>query len=426
MQITGNKAYEQLSRSKDQLKVIQDQMEKIDAVNLPNLYPLVRETIQLIDERVCSSFEIVNAISLNESDLVFPTRSKFSGIFEKVVAAVAAGFDGAVDVVDAAAVSGYATISNSEGVMAGATAITDGTYNLKVTLNGELCEINTGALSTDDIGTALTELQVQLRAATTPANLATIAIDVDDKIRITGVNDGVTAGTVLIEDGDTDGFITALSAEAGITAVIDTPVAGTDATIKSETVTITADVAGTAGNDTITGDGISDVDTLVAALAEAYTVSAGGTEIPYDDQIIEITGGADATTADSTFVTVLADAVGDNDVVITGDGSDDLDTLAAAAGSYTVLGDGTQIPVLDEEINVDTGGAEIGDTIQLTATVLPADAADKTVTWASSDEAVATVDAAGLVTLVGVGGAQITATTNEGRLTASCVITIVA
>jgi uncharacterized protein YjdB len=37
-------------------------------------------------------------------------------------------------------------------------------------------------------------------------------------------------------------------------------------------------------------------------------------------------------------------------------------------------------------------------TRQLTATVLPEDADDKTVTWESSDETVATVDSNGLVT----------------------------
>lgn len=59
----------------------------------------------------------------------------------------------------------------------------------------------------------------------------------------------------------------------------------------------------------------------------------------------------------------------------------------------------------------------------LTATVAPENATDKTVTWTSSDEAVATV-ADGVVTPVGVGKATITVTTKDGEKTASCEVTV--
>ena len=67
---------------------------------------------------------------------------------------------------------------------------------------------------------------------------------------------------------------------------------------------------------------------------------------------------------------------------------------------------------------------ELNDPVTLTATVTPANAADRTVTWASSDTAVATV-ADGVVTLVGVGTAIITATTVDGQHSASCAVTAV-
>ena len=57
-----------------------------------------------------------------------------------------------------------------------------------------------------------------------------------------------------------------------------------------------------------------------------------------------------------------------------------------------------------------------GDTYQLVATVEPADAVNKTVTWTSSDPSVATVSASGLVTMVKVGTATITAKTANGSL----------
>ena len=53
------------------------------------------------------------------------------------------------------------------------------------------------------------------------------------------------------------------------------------------------------------------------------------------------------------------------------------------------------------------------ETVQLTATVLPAEAPDKSVTWSSYNESVATVDANGLVKAVAVGTATIEAKSNS-------------
>ena len=56
----------------------------------------------------------------------------------------------------------------------------------------------------------------------------------------------------------------------------------------------------------------------------------------------------------------------------------------------------------------------VGATFQLVATIDPEDATDKTITWSSSDETVATVDQTGLVTAVGKGEAEIIATASNG------------
>ena len=60
----------------------------------------------------------------------------------------------------------------------------------------------------------------------------------------------------------------------------------------------------------------------------------------------------------------------------------------------------------------------------LKATVLPANARNKAVTWSSSDESVATVSAKGLVTAVGKGKATITVTTRENGFTETCTVTV--
>jgi uncharacterized protein YjdB len=66
----------------------------------------------------------------------------------------------------------------------------------------------------------------------------------------------------------------------------------------------------------------------------------------------------------------------------------------------------------------------VGGTDTLTATVLPADASNKNVTWTSSAPSVATVSSIGLVTAVSAGTATITAKTEAGGYTASCSVTV--
>ena len=66
---------------------------------------------------------------------------------------------------------------------------------------------------------------------------------------------------------------------------------------------------------------------------------------------------------------------------------------------------------------------EVGETLQLTATVSPDNADDKTVTWSSSDDSIATVDQNGLVTAKAEGKVVITATNSAGQ-TATCNITV--
>ena len=66
----------------------------------------------------------------------------------------------------------------------------------------------------------------------------------------------------------------------------------------------------------------------------------------------------------------------------------------------------------------------VGATETLTATVTPAAAVNKNVTWTSSNTSVATVSSSGVVTGVGRGTATITATTVDGGYTASCTVTV--
>ena len=69
-------------------------------------------------------------------------------------------------------------------------------------------------------------------------------------------------------------------------------------------------------------------------------------------------------------------------------------------------------------------GYPVDDEKQLVITILPPSATNKSVVWASSNTAVATVSQTGLVTRVGLGTAVITATTNDGGFVASCNIAV--
>ena len=84
----------------------------------------------------------------------------------------------------------------------------------------------------------------------------------------------------------------------------------------------------------------------------------------------------------------------------------------------------TVLPILPQSITLSSESESIfiGETVQLTATVMPENTTDKTVTWASENENIATVDENGLVTAVGVGECDVTATCQV--VSATCHITV--
>lgn len=82
------------------------------------------------------------------------------------------------------------------------------------------------------------------------------------------------------------------------------------------------------------------------------------------------------------------------------------------------------VHVTGVSLNKNATSIEEGATEQLTATVAPSNATDKSVTWSSSNTSIATVDSSGLVTAVSAGSATITVTTTDGGYTATCAVTV--
>ena len=81
------------------------------------------------------------------------------------------------------------------------------------------------------------------------------------------------------------------------------------------------------------------------------------------------------------------------------------------------------IPVTSVSLDKTSHTMNEGETVTLTATVLPANADDPSVSWESNNEAVAKVNN-GVVTAVSPGNATITVTTTDGGHTATCTITV--
>ncbi len=82
-------------------------------------------------------------------------------------------------------------------------------------------------------------------------------------------------------------------------------------------------------------------------------------------------------------------------------------------------------PVNGVMMDIDEAELYKGDTLQLSATILPADATDPSVKWQSDNEEVATVSADGTVLAVGYGTARITCTaTDQSLYSATCEVTV--
>ena len=82
----------------------------------------------------------------------------------------------------------------------------------------------------------------------------------------------------------------------------------------------------------------------------------------------------------------------------------------------------TTIAVTGISLNKTSLSLAVGGSETLIATVTPANAINKTVTWTSSNTATATVDAEGKVTAVSAGTTTITA--KAGNKTATCIVTV--
>ena len=153
-------------------------------------------------------------------------------------------------------------------------------------------------------------------------------------------------------------------------------------------------------------------------LIEGETATLKATITPENTTITTLTWSS----SDETIATV--DASGKVTAINAGTA-----TITATCGELTATCEVTvsaaTIDATGLTLNLEEAEIIEGNTLQLSATVTPDNATNKTIKWASSDSDIATIDSNGLVTAVKPGTATITATTSTG-LTAKCEITVIA
>ena len=158
------------------------------------------------------------------------------------------------------------------------------------------------------------------------------------------------------------------------------------------------------------------LDKATASLHPGDTVQLTATVAPENANSKAVTwSSSDETlaTVDSTGK-VTAKANGSATITVT---TTDGSKTATAKITVTTLVTGV---TLDKT----TLGVNTGATGQLTATVAPASASNKSVTWTSDNTAVATVDSTGKVTGVKAGTANVTVKTTDGAKSASAKVTV--
>lgn len=120
-------------------------------------------------------------------------------------------------------------------------------------------------------------------------------------------------------------------------------------------------------------------------------------------------------------VTALSSNGGTNDIV-----SLTTEFKVGDASTIQVIDTDEAVPATGVTVTPATTSLVVGATRQLTGTILPADATDKSGTWTTSDATKATVSSTGLVTGVAAGAATITFKSNDGNFTGTTAVTVTA
>ena len=241
---------------------------------------------------------------------------------------------------------------------------------------------------------------VSLKATETAALVATVLPETTTDKAVTWKSDNEAVATV-----DANGVVTAIAVgEANITA---TTTDGTNLSASCK-VTVIPTLAETITlNQTAVSLKATETAELSVNILPATTTNKAVTWKSQNEAV---------ATVDANGV-VTAIAVGETTITVT---TADASNLSATC-KVTVV----PTPAASITLNTTDVTLKATETATLTTTILPATTTNKAVTWKSDNEAIATVDANGVVTAIAVGEANITATTTDGtNLSATCKVTV--
>ena len=248
---------------------------------------------------------------------------------------------------------------------------------------------------------SLDQTDLTLNVGGTATLTATVLPENADNKSVTWTSSNSSIATV-----DASGKVTAVA--PGLAVIIVTTVDG--GKIATCAVTVT--------NPAVPVQSVSlDKTTLDLNVGENATLVA--TVLPENADDKSVTWSSSNTAVATVDATGKVTAVAAGEAVITVTTTD-----GGKTATCTVTVTNPAVPVQSVTLDKTTLSLMVGKNATLVATVLPENADDKTVTWSSSNTAVATVDATGKVTAVAAGEAVITVTTNDGGKTATCTVTV--
>lgn len=287
------------------------------------------------------------------------------------------------------------------GVAAGNATITVTTQDGAKTAT---CAVTVKARTVSVTGVTLNETTKTLEVGDTGILIPTIA-----PTNATNKNVTWTSSNSNIAAVDNNGKITAKavgSATITVTTQDGSKTASCQVTVNEKTPAKVS-VTGVTLNETTKTVNTGDTFTLTATVAPENATNKGVTWTSSNTSI--------ATVDQNGMVTAIAKGNA-TITVTTQDGS--------KTANCQVTVNERIVSVTGVEINVKVHTMKVGDTLEITAKVLPENATNKNVTWSSSNRNVATVNENGKVTAVAQGNVTITVTTQDGSKTASCQVTV--
>lgn len=179
-------------------------------------------------------------------------------------------------------------------------------------------------------------------------------------------------------------------------------------------------------DEPIVGDGSQTVEVETSTTAQTYSLTPDAASVACGESIqlsvVSSTGSAVTGATWSSSNTSVATVDQNGNVVAVANGTATITaTIGGVAATSTLTVTNGQISATGVTVSPVSVSSTVGQTVQLSASITPTNATGVTYTWSSSNTSVATVNQAGLVTLVGSGTAVITVTTNSGLYAASTI-----